>query len=70
MFGRLLFGLIKKPLPASYNPYNMARNMGKALREVLYVAEKERPELLKKMGKMRLPFTEIIADVTKLSKPV
>lgn len=65
-----LFGLIKRPLPASYNPYNMAKNMGVALREVLPAAEKERPELLKKMGKMRLPITEIIADITRLSKPV
>ncbi len=65
-----LFGLIKEPLPASYNPYNMARNMGKALRKVLPAAEKERPELLKKMAKMSLPITEIIADITKLSKPV
>jgi hypothetical protein len=48
----------------------MARNMGKALRKVLPTAEKERPQMLKKMGKMSLPFTEIIADITKLSKPV
>ena len=65
-----LFGLIKRPLPASYNPYNMAKNMGIALREVLPAAEKERPELLQKMAKMRLPITEIIADVTKISKPL
>jgi len=65
-----LFGLIKRPLPASYNPYNMAKNMGVALREVLPAAEKERPELLQKMAKMRMPFTEIIADITRISKPV
>ena len=65
-----LFGLIKKPLPASYNPYNMAKNMGVALREVFPIAEKERPELLQKMAKMRLPFPEIIAEVTRISKPV
>jgi digeranylgeranylglycerophospholipid reductase len=65
-----LFGLVKEPLPASFNPYNMARNMGKALRKVLPTAEKERPQMLKKMGKMSLPFTEIIADITKISKPV
>lgn len=65
-----LFGLITEPLPASFNPYNMARNMGKALRKVLPVAEKEKPELLQKLSKMRLPFTEIIADVNRLSKPI
>ena len=65
-----LFGLIKEPLPASFNPYNMAKNMGKALRQVIPDAEKEKPEMFQKMGKMRLPITEIIADITKLSKPV
>jgi len=65
-----LFGLITETLPASFNPYNMAKNMGKALRKVIPVAEKEKPELLQKLNKMRLPFTEIIADITKLSKPI
>lgn len=65
-----LFSLVKEPLPASFNPYNMAKNMGKAMRKVIPTAQKERPGLLQKMDKMRAPFTEIIADVTRLSKPV
>jgi len=32
--------------------------------------EQEKPELLQKLAKMGAPFTEIIADVTKLSKPI
>lgn len=65
-----LFGLVKEPLPPSFNPYNMAKNMGKALRKVIPEAQKERPELFQKMDKMRLPFPEIIADITKISQPV
>ncbi len=65
-----LFGLVTEPLPASYNPYNMAKNMGKALRQVIPNAGKEKPEMFQKMGKMRLPITEIIADITRISKPV
>jgi len=64
-----LFGLVKEPLPPSFNPYNMAKNMGKAMRKVFPAAQKERPELFQKMDKMRLPFPEIIADITRISKP-
>ncbi|MFH0941701.1 MAG: NAD(P)/FAD-dependent oxidoreductase [Chloroflexota bacterium] len=65
-----LFGLVREPLPACFNPYTMAKNMGRALRKAMPTAEKERPELFQKLNKMRLPFTEIIADVTRISKPV
>jgi len=65
-----LFGLIKEPLPACFNPYTSRRDMGRAIRKVMPTIEQEKPELLQKLGKMGLPFTEIIADVTKSSKPV
>jgi digeranylgeranylglycerophospholipid reductase len=65
-----LFSLVKEPLPASFNPFNMAKNMGRAMRKVLPIAQKEKPDLMQKMDKMRLPFPEIIADVTRFSKPV
>jgi flavin-dependent dehydrogenase len=65
-----LFGLVKEPLPPSFNPYNMAKNMGKALRKVIPAAQKERPELFVKMDNMRLPFAEIIAEITRMSRPV
>ncbi len=64
-----LFGLME-PIPACFNPYTSRRHVGKAIRKVMPTIEKDRPEVLQKLGKMGLPFTEIIADVTKMSKPV
>jgi len=65
-----LFDLLKEPMPACFNPYTSGRHMGRAIRKAMPTIEQEKPELLQKLGKMGLPFTEIIADVTKLSKPV
>ncbi len=64
-----LFGLME-PIAACFNPYTSRRHVGKAIRKVMPTIEKDRPEVLQKLGKMGLPFTEIIADVTKMSKPV
>jgi len=65
-----LFSLIKETMPACFNPYTMQDHMGKALRKVMPTIQKERPELLKKLKRMRLSFTEICGEVTKSSKPV
>ena len=65
-----LFGLIKEPMPPCFNPYTSRKHLGRAIRKVMPTIEQEKPELLQKLGKMGLPFTEIIADVTKMSKPV
>ncbi len=65
-----LFGLIKEPMPACFNPYTMQNHMGNALREVMPTIQKERPEMLQKLERMSLSFAEICGEVTKLSKPV
>ena len=65
-----LFGLIKEPMPACFNPYTMQEHMGTALKKVIPTIQKERPELLQKLRSMRMPFTELIAEVTKRSKPI
>jgi hypothetical protein len=65
-----LLGLIKEPMPPCFNPYTMGGHLGQAMGKVIPTIQQERPELLQKLGRMGLPFTEIITEVTKLSKPV
>ena len=65
-----LFSLIKEPMPPCFNPYTSGKHLGRAIRKVMPTIEQEKPELLQKLKKMGAPFTEIIADVTKLSKPI
>jgi len=65
-----IFGLLSEPLPACFNPYTSGKHVGKAIRKAMPTIEREKPELLQKLSKMGLPFTEIIADVTKMSKPI
>jgi len=66
-----VFSLIKEPImPPSYNPYTSGRHVGRAIRKVMPTIEQERPELLQKLGKLGLPFAELIAEVTKISKPL
>ena len=65
-----LFSLIKEPMPPCFNPYTMGDYLAQAMGKVMPVIQQNRPELLQKLGKMGLSFSEIIAEVTKLSKPI
>ncbi len=66
-----LYSLIKEPIRPCFNPYTMSKYLGRAMRKIMPTLQQDRPELVQKLvGKMALPFTEIIADVTKISKPV
>ena len=66
-----LYSLIKEPIRPCFNPYTMSKYLGRAMRKVMPTIQQNRPELVQKLvEKMALPFTEIIAEVTKTSKPV
>jgi len=62
------FGLINEPLPASYNPYSSAS--GEVMGKIMPVIQKERPDILQKLQRSALPLAELVADITKISKPV
>jgi len=62
------FGLIKETLPASYNPYSSAS--GEVMKKIMPILQQERPDILQKLQRTSLPFAEIIAEITKISKPV
>jgi len=65
-----LLGLIKEPMPACFNPYTMGDHLGQAMGKAMPTIQKERPEIAQKLERMSLPCTEIIADVTRISKPI
>jgi hypothetical protein len=65
-----LCSLSKEPMPPCFNPYTSGKHVGRAIRKAMPTIQQEKPELLQKLAKMGLPFTEIIVEVTKLSKPV
>jgi len=65
-----LFSLIKEPLPPCFNPHSYRKRMGQAIRKVMPTIEREKPELLQKLRSMGLPFADLIAEVTNISKPV
>ena len=62
------FGLINETLPAHYNPYSSST--GEVMKRIMPIIQKERPDILQKLQRTSLPFAEIIAEITKISKPV
>lgn len=65
-----LFSLFKDPLPPCWNPYAATAYLGKLVQSVIPTIQKERPELLSKLGKMSKPMTEILETTTKACKPL
>jgi hypothetical protein len=61
-------GLIKETLPATWNPYSSPT--GEVMRRIMPLIQQERPDILQKLQRTSLPFAEIIAEITKISKPV
>jgi hypothetical protein len=61
-------GLIKETLPAHYNPYSFS--IGEAMKRIMPIIQQERPDILQKLQRTSLPFAEMIAEITKISKPV
>ena len=62
------FGLVNETLPASYNPYSTSG--AAAINKIMPIIMKERPDVLQKLQRGALPFSEIVAEITRISKPV
>jgi len=65
-----VFSLIKEPMPPCLNPYTLQDHLGKALGMVIPTIERERPDIFQKLQRMKLPATELYADITRTSKPI
>ncbi len=62
------FGLINETLPAHYNPYSVGS--GEVMTKIIPIIQQERPDILQKLQRTSLPFAEIIAEITNISKPI
>jgi len=65
-----VFGLIQETLPACWNPYTGSKAMAQGMAKALPIIQKERPEIIQKLQRKELPVKEVLAEVTKISKPV
>jgi digeranylgeranylglycerophospholipid reductase len=65
-----IFSLIKEPLPLCWNPYTAISHIGERVQILIPTIEKERPDILPKLGAMSKPMTEIIESTTKVCKPL
>jgi hypothetical protein len=65
-----IFSLVKDPLPLCWNPYEAISHIGKLVQTLIPTIQKERPDILLKLGKMSKPMTEIIESTTKVCKPL
>jgi flavin-dependent dehydrogenase len=63
------FGLIKEPFAPAFNPHTMPHHMGQAIKKIVPILQKERPDLLEKLNRTKAPTKEIFAEVSGLSRP-
>jgi len=65
-----LYGLIKETLPAVWSPEGASRAMRPVLAKAMPIIERERPDIFQKLQRRGLPATQVLAELTKISKPV
>ena len=65
-----LFSLVKEPIPPCFHPYSYRKHFGKVIKQIMPTIERDRPDVAAKFRMMGKSFAELIADVTKISKPV
>ena len=65
-----IFSLIKEPLPPCWNPYAAIKHLGQLVQGLIPTIQKERPQILAKLGKMAQPMTEILEPTTKACIPL
>jgi flavin-dependent dehydrogenase len=65
-----VYGLIKETVTACWNPYTGSKAVAPAMAKALPIIQKERPDIVQRLMRKELPVSEILAEVTKISKPV
>jgi len=65
-----VYNLITEPVAACWNPYTGSKASAPAMAKAMPTIQKERPDILQKLQKRGLPVKELLAEVTKISKPV
>jgi len=65
-----VYGLIQETVPACWNPYTAANALRQSMAKAFATAQQERPEVYQKLQRRSLPASQILAEITKISKPV
>lgn len=65
-----IFSLVKDPLPPCWNPYAAIGHLGQLVQTLIPTIQKERPDILPKLGKMSKPMIEILETTNKACKPL
>ncbi len=63
-----LFSLIKEIVRPCFNPYTSP--LKEQFQKIMPIIQRERPEVARKLERGSLPLTELLAEVTKRSKPI
>jgi flavin-dependent dehydrogenase len=63
-----VFGQLNETFRATWNPYNSPT--GTAMLKAMTLMEKERPDIVKKLARRALPSRELLAPITRISKPI
>jgi len=65
-----VYGHIKEPGAACYNPYTAAGALRDGMAKAIAITQKERPDIYQKLQRAGLHPKELLAEITKISKPV
>jgi hypothetical protein len=65
-----VYGLVKEPAPATWNPYTAAKALRGSMAKAIAITQEERPDIFQKLERRSLPPSQLLAEITKISKPV
>ena len=64
------YGHVKETLAAVWSPEGAGSAMKPVLAKAMPIIERERPDIFQKLQRRSLPATQLLAEVTKISKPI
>jgi len=65
-----VYGLIKEPAAACWNPYTASLALRDSMANAVAITQRERPDIYQKLQRKSLHPKELLAEITKISKPV
>jgi len=65
-----VYSHITEPGAPCWNPYTASRSLRESMAKAIAIIQKERPDIYKKLERKSLPPKELLAEITKISKPV
>jgi flavin-dependent dehydrogenase len=65
-----VYGLVKEIAPATWNPYTAAKALRGSMAKAIAITQEKRPDIFQKLERRSLPPSQLLAEITKISKPV